>query len=164
MTSSKSETARTAELDVLILRDPRESLKKCSLTPVRGLPGIEVREWRIDRRFEVGRRLLLHPDGAELVPGDRELGLGLMLIDCAWRRVPQLLGAVDGELVTRRLPPLATAYPRVSKVFQDPGAGLASIEALYAACAILGDVRGELLAAYRWRDAFLDANPDLPRG
>ena len=151
-------------IDVFVLRDPRESVKKCSLTPVRGLEGLRVVDWKLERRYDVGRRLLLHPEGEELVPEDRELGLGLMLIDCAWRRVPQLRGSVDGELVARRLPPLVTAYPRVSKVFEDPGGGLASIEALYAACAILGDVRPELLDGYRWRDGFLSANPALQRG
>jgi pre-rRNA-processing protein TSR3 len=145
--------------DVLVLRDPRESAAKCSLTPLRGLPGIELVGWRHDRRYDVGRRILLHPEGPPLQASDR--GPGLLLVDCAWRRVPQLLRSVDGDLLPRRLPPLRSAYPRRSKLFEDPHEGLASVEALYAALSILGETRPELLADYRWRDGFLAANPGL---
>jgi len=145
-------------IDVLIYRDPRESAAKCSLTPLRGLPGIAFVSHRVDRRVDVGSRVLLHPDGEVLTAAD--VGAGLLLVDCSWRRVPQMLAHIDGVLVRRRLPTLRTAYPRKSRQFEDPDQGLASVEALYAALAILGDPRPELLAEYRWAQAFLDANRD----
>ena len=148
-------------LDVLILRDPRESAKKCSLTPLRGKAGIRFVSYDRDRRVGAGARVLLHPDGQPITSADA--GRPLLLVDCAWRRLPALLATVDGELAPRRLPPLATAYPRKSKTFEDPDQGLASIEALYAALALLGDPRPELLASYRWAEEFLRANPGLPR-
>lgn len=151
-------------MEVLILRDPRESVKKCSLTPLRGMDGVRFIDWKRDRTYEVGARLYLHPDGDELTAADRDLGLDLLLIDCSWRRVRQLLGSVEGELVPRRLPPLQTAYPRVSRVFEDPDGGLASIEALYAAAAIMGLEKPEWLEAYRWKDEFLERNPQLTQG
>jgi len=143
-------------MDVLILRDPRESAAKCSLTPLRGLAGVRIVEHAAGKRLAAGERVLLHPDGEELSPADR--GRDLLLIDCAWRHVPRLLRAVDGVLHPRRLPPLVTAYPRKSKVFADPPSGLASVEALYAAVLLLGAPRPELLAHYRWRAEFLAAN------
>jgi len=146
-------------LDVLILRDSRESPKKCSLTPLRGMPGVRFVSYEPDRRVDAGRRVLLHPDGAEITADDR--GKPLLLIDCAWRRLPQLLATVDGELEHRRLPKLVTAYPRKSKLFEDPKLGLASIEALYAALALLGEPRPDLLESYRWKDEFLRLNPAL---
>jgi pre-rRNA-processing protein TSR3 len=146
-------------MDVLILRDPRESPAKCSLTPVRGLAGIDLRTWRHDRRYAVDGRVLLHPEG-ELLTG-ADAGGGLLLLDCAWRRLRQMMASLDGVVVLRRLPPLRTAYPRRSKLFDDPTAGLASIEALYAALALLGERRPELLDGYRWREPFLSANPQL---
>jgi pre-rRNA-processing protein TSR3 len=146
-------------IDVLIYRDPRESAAKCSLTPLRGLPGLTFVTHRVERRVDVGARLLLHPEGELLTPAD--IGLPLLLVDCSWRRVPQLLSMLDGRFTRRRLPTLATAYPRRSRQFEDPTSGLASVEALYAALAILGDPRPELLAKYRWAQAFLDANPAL---
>lgn len=146
--------------EVLILRDPRESAAKCSLTPLRGLERIRFLRWEHSARYAVGRRLLLHPDGPPLARADA--GTDLLLIDCAWRRLPRLLASVDGELLSRSLPPLSTAYPRRSKLFADPERGLASVEALYAALCLLGEPRPELLAAYRWRADFLAANPGLP--
>jgi pre-rRNA-processing protein TSR3 len=50
---------------------------------------------------------------------------------------------------------VSTAYPRTSKCFDDPAQGLASIEALYLARALLGDKDPSLLDGYYWRDDFL---------
>ena len=150
------------DLDILILRDPRESTKKCSLTPLRGLDGVRFLTYHPERTFEVGERILLDPEGEELTPDDA--GHGLLLIDCAWRRVGALRRTLTGTLHRRRLPRLATAYPRKSSLFEDPEAGLASIEALYAARALLGAPAPELLADYRWREEFLALNPELAVG
>jgi ribosome biogenesis protein Tsr3 len=146
-------------MNVLILRDPRESKAKCSLTPLQGAPGVAFVEYRHDRRFDVGRRILLSPDGEPFGPADA--GRDVLLIDCAWRRVPQLLARCDGELQARRLPRLVTAYPRTSKIHADPKTGLASVEALFAASVLLGEPHPEWLDGYRWRDEFLRANPSL---
>ena len=141
---------------ILIVRDPRESTAKCSLTPLLGRAGIDFVSYDPDRRVDAGRRILLDPEGDVLTEADR--GHDLLLIDCAWRRLPKLRRTIDGELLSRRLPTLQTAYPRRSKTFDDPGEGLASIEALYVALAILGEPRPELLDGYRWRGEFLARN------
>jgi pre-rRNA-processing protein TSR3 len=60
--------------------------------------------------------------------------------------------------VRRSIPgQLATAYPRTSKVFEDPAAGLASIEALYVARRLLGDDDPSLLDGYHWKEQFLSS-------
>jgi pre-rRNA-processing protein TSR3 len=143
-------------MHILILRDPRESLARCSLTPLRGLPGIEFVDYHPERRLQACSRILLHAEGDEFGPADHDQDL--LLIDCSWRRVGSLLRTVDGAPQRRRLPPLVSAYPRRSKTFPDPGNGLASVEALYAATLLLGHPRPELLRDYRWREAFLAAN------
>ncbi|MEO6709910.1 MAG: hypothetical protein ABIP42_10050 [Planctomycetota bacterium] len=148
-------------MDILIVRDPREPSKKCSLTPLRGMHGVHFVSLRGGRRVDAGRRIWLHPEGEPLTDADR--GLDLLLVDCAWRKLPTLSKVIDGELVRRRLPALVTAYPRRSKVAIDPKDGLASVEALYAAVALLEGPRPELLASYHWAADFLAANPDLPR-
>ncbi|MEO2093614.1 MAG: DUF367 domain-containing protein [bacterium] len=146
-------------LDVLILRDPRESTRKCSLTPLRQTPGVRFVSYDPDRRIDAGGRILLHPEAEVLGPADR--GAGLFLVDCAWRRLPALLRTVDGEPQRRSLPALETAYPRKSHLFEDPHGGLASIEAIYAALAILDGPHPELLESYRWAVEFLEKNPGL---
>ena len=143
-------------MDILILRDPRESPAKCSLTPLRGLVGVRFARYDPARRLDAGERVLLHPDGEELGPADR--GRDVLLIDCAWRRVPSLLRQIDGVLHPRRLPDFESAYPRKSKFHADPARGLASIEALFVATLLLDEPRPELLARYRWRENFLTAN------
>ncbi len=146
-------------LDVVILRDPRESAKKCSLTPLREVEGVEFLRYRHDGVFEVGERILLDPEGEELTAADA--GPGFLLIDCAWRRVGSLNKTLRGTFHRRRLPELQTAYPRKSRLFEDPDTGLASVEALYAALFILGQPAPQLLEGYRWRDEFLRLNPQL---
>jgi len=145
--------------DILILRDPRESMKKCSLTPIRGRADVEFVKYDPNKRCDATGRILLHHEGELLSKADA--GMGLFLVDSSWRRLPKLLERVDGEPIRRRLPPLLTAYPRKSHVFEDPEPGLASIEALYAAVRILYGPRPELLDGYRWRDEFLELNPIL---
>jgi ribosome biogenesis protein Tsr3 len=148
-------------MDILIVHDLREPAKKCSLTPLRGTQGIRFEALYGGKRVDAGRRIWLHPDGDELSSADR--GVGLLLIDCVWRRVATLSKCIDGDLLKRRLPALVTAYPRRSKLTPDPECGLASVEALYAALAILDAPRPELLEGYRWAAEFLTANPGLTR-
>ncbi len=69
------------------------------------------------------------------------------------------LSLVGSEMSIRAR--LRTAYPRRSKTFEDPGAGLASVEALFAAMALLGQPRPDLLDEYHWRERFLELNPGL---
>ena len=104
--------------DILILRDPRESTKKCSLTPLRGREGVTFIRYQPDRRVDAGGRIVLDPKGAPFTAADR--GAGLLLIDSNWRRAPKLAARVDGPLRRRRLPKLRTAYPRMSRDDSDP--------------------------------------------
>lgn len=110
--------------------------------------------------MEVGQVTLLHPDGKPLSSADNQRPL--LLIDSSWRDLPRVLRGVTGDLQFRSLPKgLKTAYPRKSSTFADPEAGLASIEALYAACALLGFREESLLNEYYWREEFLKKNQIL---
>ena len=146
-------------IEFQILRDPRESVKKCSLTPLRGHPAVDFRRYHKDHRLSAPDYLYLTPEGEELSPADA--GRMVLLIDCSWRRVPSLLATVDGPLHARRLPVFRTAYPRKSTTFEDPETGLASVEALYAVSVLLGEPDLSLLEDYRWRERFLELNPSL---
>ncbi len=148
--------------EIILLRLNKESPKKCSLTPLR-----ERKEWpirwihcSIGDAVEVGEVTLLHPDGDPLGPADTTRPL--LLIDSSWRDLPKVLRGVTGTLHKRCLPKgLVTAYPRKSSLFEDPETGLASIEALHAAVAMLGQRDDRLLEGYHWAQQYLDDNARL---
>lgn len=93
------------------------------------------------------------PSGVDLIGYS---GRPLLLLDATWRRLPQVAACVQGTPLLRGLPAgIRTAYPRVNAEGGDPEAGLATVEALYAALRLLGDPAEVVLADYRWKDAFL---------
>ena len=159
---------------VLVVQDHKENRKKCTLTPLAGRPGISfVRQSpspRGSQTVPVSRGILLLLDAPCLSPEDvrfLEDGGPLVLVDATWARVPRVLERMavtdPVRVATRSLPPgIATAYPRTSKLYKDPSAGLASIEALFAASVILGHPRHDWLAGYRWADEFRRRNDWLP--
>ena len=122
--------------------------------------------WSEGLELEVGARVLLDPEAPVLDQADGALepggvGLGLFVIDCSWRRLPRIGRAVVDAPTRRALPPLETAYPRKSRTFEDPRRGLATVEALYAASALLGRPDPTLLDGYRFAEAFLERNRGL---
>jgi pre-rRNA-processing protein TSR3 len=141
-------------IDTVVIRHPKERLSKCSLVPLHGRPDIRFYRATPRFRFDSTGYLLLTPAAPVLSAVDR--GRPLLLLDGTWRYAAQLERCLDGDPVRRSLPgSIVTAYPRKSKLFADPDAGLASVEALYAARRILGDDDPALLDGYRWKDAFL---------
>ncbi len=149
-------------LDILLVRMDRESPRKCSLTPLRRRTDLSLRwvSFSPGDQVSVGRVILLHPEGSLLREADA--GLPLLLVDSSWRDLPRVMRGLRGELHLRRLPAsFRTAYPRRSKTFQDPPQGLASIEALHAATALLGSRDDRLLDGYRWRGEWLERNRAL---
>lgn len=141
------------------MRLRKEKAHKCSLTPLRQR---RDRNWRWVRcdpgeSIEVGEVTLLHPDGEALSAADA--ARPLLLVDASWRDLAGVLRGLRGTLHPRRLPAgLRTAYPRRSATFDDPAEGLASIEALHAALAVLGARDDGLLEGYRWAAQWLAAN------
>ena len=143
-----------------VIRHPKERISKCSLrflhdrgemTFLRGKPGF---------RFDATGFTLLAVDGEPLSERDRDRPL--LLLDSTWRWLPQLMACISGQPIRRSIPGrVVTAYPRASKVFDDPEQGWASIEALYLARRILGDDDPTLLLGYHWKDQFLASLPPL---
>jgi pre-rRNA-processing protein TSR3 len=137
-----------------VIRHQKERIAKCSLRFLHDRPEMTFLRARPGFTFDGTGFLLLAVDAPPLGPADA--GRPLLLLDSTWRWLPQLRACVTGDVVLRSIPgAVATAYPRISKVFDDPAAGLASIEALYLARALLGDVDPTLLDHYHWKDAFL---------
>jgi pre-rRNA-processing protein TSR3 len=137
-----------------VIRHHKERIAKCSLRFLHDRPEMTFLRERPGFTFDATGYLLLAVDAPPLSTADA--GRPLLLLDSTWRWLPRLRACVVGAPIPRSIPGgITTAYPRVSKVFDDPAAGLASIEALYLARALLGDRDPELLAGYHWQDEFL---------
>lgn len=90
---------------------------------------------------------------------EADAGSGLLVLDGTWRLAEKMEPAYE-ELPVRSLPVWETAYPRVSKQFDDPDVGLATIEAIFIAYHLMGyDTQG-LLDEYYWAEEFLKRNQD----
>ena len=139
---------------VTVIRHPKERIAKCSLRFLHDRPEFTFYRASPDFRFDATGFLLLAVDAPPLSEAD--VGHPLLLLDSTWRYLPKVAACVDGEPIRRSLPAgIRTAYPRVSRIFEDPAAGLASVEALYAAKRILGEDDPSLLDGYRWSGEFL---------
>lgn len=82
------------------------------------------------------------------------------MLDGTWR-LAEKMEQEFSDVPVRSLAAWQTAYPRKSKLFEDPAAGLATIEALFAAHYQLGLDTSNLLEHYRWREEFLHSNAAL---
>ena len=150
------------EAEVLIVRLRKESLRKCSLAPLiqRQPPRWQWHHCDLGDPIAAGEVTLLHPDGEPLSPQDS--GRPLLLVDSSWRDLPRMLRTISGTFHRRSLPGgLRTAYPRKSNWFPDPETGLASVEALHAALALLGRRDDRLLEGYHFAQEYLALNADL---
>jgi pre-rRNA-processing protein TSR3 len=141
-------------IPTVVIRHPKERISKCSLRFLHDRD--DVTFLRADRgfTFDATDHLLLTVDAPPLSFADR--GHPLLLLDSTWRWLPRLEGCLTGMPIRRSLPAeVRTAYPRKSRLFEDPDRGLASVEALYVARLVLGDEDRSLLDGYHWRDEFL---------
>ncbi|MCC6785726.1 MAG: hypothetical protein IT457_22965 [Planctomycetes bacterium] len=139
---------------VTVIRHQKERIAKCSLRFLHDRPGFRFLRASAGLRFDGSGYLLLAVDAPPLCADDR--GHPLLLLDSTWRHLAQLERCVIGTPIRRSIPGgVRTVYPRRSRIFDDPDAGLASIEALYLALRILGEDDESILDGYHWKDAFL---------
>ena len=141
----------------VVIVHPKEKRKKCTVEPLRHRNDFVFRRFpeRGDQPLTGYVRLGL--GGTALSASDADCGL--LVLDGTWR-LTEKMEQDFRDLPVRTLPTWKTAYPRTSKLFDDPLAGLATIEAIYVAYRILGrDVTG-LLDDYHWREEFLSRNSD----
>jgi pre-rRNA-processing protein TSR3 len=133
----------------------KERRKKCTVEPLRGRKGFAFHNYPPRPATPLEGYVRLGFGGPLLSKDDAVCGL--LLLDGTWRRAEEMERDY-ADLPVRSLPQWTTAYPRVSKTFDNPAGGLATIEALYAAYAILGRDAAGLLDGYHWADEFLERN------
>lgn len=146
----------TAPVTIIVVH-PRERRAKCTVQPLRKQPGFQFYK---------------HPRYPQDLTGYVRLGMGgpllsaadencgLLVLDGTWRWV-EPMERLAASIPIRSLPPLTTAYPRSSKVSDDPEGGLATIEAIYAAYRLLGRDTRSLFDHYRWGQQFIEQNAAL---
>jgi pre-rRNA-processing protein TSR3 len=139
----------------VIVIHPRERRAKCSVEPLRKCQDFEFFTFPQPVTIDLSNYVQLGMGGPALSVAD--VGRGLLLLDGTWRRAERM-APFYRHVSIRTLPPILTAYPRKSSVFADPPGGLATIEALYAACRMLGRPTQGLLDHYRWKERFLELN------
>jgi len=137
---------------------PRERRSKCSLEPLRGREGFLF--WTFPEQGDLPLDGYVRLGLGGPVIGSDDAGRGLLVLDGTWRLAARM-EADYSKLPVRSLPVLQTAYPRSSKIFDNPTGGLASIEALWAAYHLLGRSTDGLLDHYHWADQFLATNSNL---
>jgi pre-rRNA-processing protein TSR3 len=146
----------TAPITIIVVH-PRERRAKCTVQPLRKQPGfLFYKHPRFPQELQGYVRLGL--GGPVISHEDRESGL--LVLDGTWRWVEPMERLV-ATLPIRSLPPLVTAYPRSSKVSDNPDGGLATIEAIYAAYRILGRDTTGLFDHYHWAQPFIEQNADF---
>ncbi len=142
----------------VIVVHPKERRSKCTVEPLRGRSDFVF--WTFPHRGSetLDGYVRLGLGGEPLSRGDADRGL--LVLDGTW----QLAGKMEADYLdipVRSLWPWQTAYPRVSKLYTDPQAGLATIEAIFAAQVQLGRPTEGLLDRYYWKDEFLKRNARL---
>jgi len=142
----------------VIVVHPRENRQKCSVEPLRSHPDFVF--WTFPDRGPqpIDGYVRLGIGGPLLSPADAPQGL--LVLDGTWR-LAQRMEPFFTQLPVRSLPVWKTAYPRVSKVFNDPQEGLATIEAIFAAYVALGRDTTGLLDRYYWGNQFIELNRHL---
>ncbi|MFO1044707.1 MAG: DUF367 domain-containing protein [Planctomycetaceae bacterium] len=141
----------------VIVVHPRERRAKCTVRPLKGRSDLAFCNFP-RMPYDLTGYVRLGLGGPILSPADQNCGL--LVLDGTWRHAEPMERA-HAAIPVRTLPPLTTAYPRLSKVREDPDGGLATVEALYAAYRFLGRDTTGLLDHYHWAEQFVEINQEL---
>ena len=152
---SAASAAPVSAPSTVIVVHPRERRAKCSVEPLRGRPDFHFFTFPHPVTVDISNYVQLGIGGPVL--SEKDAFSGLLLLDGTWRLASKM-APFYRHVPVRSLPLIKTAYPRKSSVYEDPDAGLATIEALYAALKILGRDTSGLLDKYHWRQQFLELN------
>jgi ribosome biogenesis protein Tsr3 len=145
-----------------IIIDSGETANKCTIAPLASRPDFRLLSAKgAEPIGPLKSSVLLHPQGECLtkIRSCRE-NLGIAAIDCVWRRVDPILSRIAAPVpVLGRIPDgFQTAYLRKSYYGYDPDGGLATIEAIFAARALLGHWQPDLLSKYPFGRRFVELN------
>ena len=145
----------------IIVIHPREKRSKCTVEPLRDREGFVFWTFPDRGKESLAGYVRLGMEGPVLTAADADCGL--LVLDGTWR-LARRMDKFFHNVPPRSLPPIQTAYPRLSRITPDPIGGLATIEAIYAAYRLIGRPCDGLLDHYHWAGEFLRRNAWLPSG
>jgi pre-rRNA-processing protein TSR3 len=140
----------------VIVRHPRENPRKCSILPLKGRPDLLFLTYPLRERPDLAGYVRLAAEGPPLSTADAERGL--LLLDGSWRWAGEMTRDFR-DVPPRSLEGYRTAYPRVSKQGTDPDNGLATVEALFLAYHLLGQVHRRITSKPGPQRVFLIISP-----
>ena len=145
----------------IVIRHRKENLKKCSLR------GLEKRSDFLFFRYplqevlpSLDHYILLSLETQEELSAE-DGAMGLLVLDATWRYAQKMDEqiAFSPSIRRRRLPSyLKTVYPRRQQDCLDPSLGMASVEAIACAYALMGRSLEGLLDHYHWKESFIEKN------
>lgn len=141
----------------IIVVHPKERRSKCSVEPLR--PRDDFIFWTYPHRGDESLEHYIQLGIGGPVLSEDDADKGLLILDGTWK-LAEKMSADYRDVPVRSLPEWKTAYPRTSKLYEDPTQGLATIEAVFAAFVALGRETTGLLNDYYWADSFLELNRD----
>ncbi len=146
-----------------IILDRQETANKCTIAPLLSRPDFRMIHVKGAAVFgPLTAHLLLHHEGKCLTQVQDSISevKGIASIDCVWSRLDGLMRRIQGDLPLFVSIPAGfqTAYPRRSAKKTDPEFGLATIEALFVAVAVLGQWDSSLFEKYYFGREFIEVN------
>ena len=146
-----------------VFLDSGETPNKCTIAPLAYRKDLRILPVRGSGQLgPLQATILLHHDGRCLSELRHELQAvqGIAAIDCVWPRLPGLITRLATPVpIPARLPGgFLTAYPRQTRSRTDPPAGLATIEAIFLAAALVGHWDVTLLERYPFSRRFVEIN------
>lgn len=139
----------------IIVVHPKERRSKCSVEPLRGRDDFVFVRFPNAVTLPLDNYIRLGIGGEVL--SETDANAGLLVLDGTWKLAARM-EPFYSQLPVRTLPPIKTAYPRTSKIFEDPSGGLATVEAVYAALHIMNRSVDGILDDYHWKTEFLELN------
>src|SRR3989442_15898450 len=93
----------------IIVRNPRENPRKCSVLPLRGRPDLIFLGYPLERNPDLHNYVRLAAEGEEL--STRDAACGILLLDGSWRWA-HLMNRDFLDIPARSLQRYRSAYPR----------------------------------------------------
>ncbi len=143
-------------MKITILKDFKESPKRCSILWLRGKDGFEFLDRKKFDEYDFSGMVLLRPDGEPA--GKLGKDEKILLVDSNWRKAKKMYHRLEEKydnLKKISINGFVSAYPWKKG---RPENGLCSIETLWVLKLLAGERDDSLFQNYKWKDRFFEVN------